>query len=263
MQTSPTPFKIVNFHRFLRLGGDRSLAELRDELQATMIGHEMKGTILLAEEGINASIAGVPERVDEFVACAGEILGCEFDIKESFHDEMPFDRTEVRIKPEIVTLKRAVDVTIAEGTHVGPKEWNELISDPNVIVLDTRNDYEVAAGRFRSAIDPKVEKFSDMPYFVDSALSGDKDKKIAMYCTGGIRCEKFAPYLLEQGFREVFQLEGGILRYLESIPEKESLWDGECFVFDRRISVDSELKRGSGPDASQVDKHLRSSFGSK
>ncbi len=235
----------------MRLDGDGSLAELRDELRAAMTDLEVKGTILLANEGINASISGLPHKVDQFIAYAAERLDCEFDVKESFHDETPFDRTEVRIKPEIVTFKRGVDVTISEGTHVGPTEWNELISDPDVIVLDTRNDYEVAAGRFPTAIDPKVEKFSDMPDFVESELSAYKDKKIAIYCTGGIRCEKFAPYLLEQGFREVYQLEGGILRYLESVPKEDSLWEGECFVFDRRISVDSELKRGNAADASQ------------
>ena len=145
----------------------------------------------------------------------------------------------MRVKPEIVTLKRTVDLDLSEGTKVSPAEWNEIISDEDVYVLDTRNEYEVEFGTFAGAVDPKTRKFSDLPQFVAENLDPAKHRRVAMFCTGGIRCEKFAPYMKGLGFEEVYQLEGGILRYLEEVPADESLWQGECFVFDGRIAVGS------------------------
>jgi UPF0176 protein len=156
----------------------------------------------------------------------------------------------VKVKPEIVTLKQKVEIERGAGTHVSPRKWNELLRDEEVFVLDTRNDYEFQVGSFRRAVNPKTEKFSDLPRFVEENLDPEKHKKVAVFCTGGIRCEKFAPFLKQRGFAEVYQLEGGILKYLEEIPEPESLWDGECFVFDLRVSVDENLKKGTAPDLS-------------
>ena len=147
-----------------------------------------------------------------------------------------------------MTLRQKVEIEKGEGTHTKPADWNEIISDEKTIILDTRNDYEVELGTFRGAINPKIEKFSDLPKYIAENFDPKEDKKIAMFCTGGIRCEKFAPYLKEMGFEKVFQLEGGILKYLEETPENESLWEGECFVFDDRITVDHNLKQGKTED---------------
>ena len=151
-----------------------------------------------------------------------------------------------------MTLKKSVDVSKGEGTHVGATEWNELISDPEVVVIDTRNDYEFRNGTFKRAINPETEKFSDLPKFVAENLDPNVHQKVAMFCTGGIRCEKFVPYVKALGFKEVFQLDGGILRYLEEVPKEASLFEGECFVFDGRRTVDETLRKGIGPDYSQT-----------
>ena len=150
-----------------------------------------------------------------------------------------------------MTLKKQVKIKLGENTHVDAKEWNKIISDPETLVLDTRNDYEYQTGTFRGAINPGIAKFSELPSFVEENLDPQKHKRVAMFCTGGIRCEKFAPYMKEIGFKEVYQLEGGILKYLELTPNEESLWTGECFVFDERITVDANLQKGTEPDRSQ------------
>jgi UPF0176 protein len=149
-----------------------------------------------------------------------------------------------------VTLKQRVELEKGLGTHVSPREWNEIIRDEEVFVLDTRNDYEFQVGTFKGAVNPKTEKFSDLPKFVEENLNPEKHKKVAMFCTGGIRCEKFAPFMKQIGFENVYQLEGGILKYLEEVPEEESLWQGECYVFDLRVSVDENLQKGNARDFS-------------
>ena len=172
-------------------------------------------------------------------------------VKTSYHDKAPFRKIDIKIKPEIVTLKKDVDIRLGDGTHVKPDEWNRLIADDETLVLDARNAYEYEAGTFRRAVNPGVRRFSDLPQFVAEHLDPERHRRVAMFCTGGIRCEKFAPYLKQIGFEEVFQLEGGILRYLEETSAAESLWEGECFVFDERITVDDQLKKGTAPDHSQ------------
>jgi UPF0176 protein len=157
----------------------------------------------------------------------------------------------VKIKPEIVTLKQQVDISLGQGTHVKPADWNDLIADPETLVLDARNEYEFLSGTFHNAVDPHIDKFSELPEYVAKNLDPDKHKRVAMFCTGGIRCEKFAPYMKQIGFGDVYQLEGGILKYLEEVPADESLWEGECFVFDERITVGPDLEKGVGPDHSQ------------
>jgi UPF0176 protein len=245
-------FQIITFYEFKKFD-KRRLPSLKDALRDAMNANEIKGTIIVAEEGFNATVSGENDRIAAFVKAIEEILDTKIEYKSSFHAEPPFRKIDVKIKPEIVTLKREVDISAGEGTHVDPSEWNKIISDPSVIVLDTRNDYEYRNGTFQGAINPKTEKFSDLPEFVAETLDPEKHPKIAMFCTGGIRCEKFAPYMKGLGFREVFQLQGGILKYLEEVPPEESLWEGECFVFDDRRTVDQELKKGVGPDYSQPE----------
>ena len=203
----------------------------------------INGTILLASEGINGTVAGSRQSIDSLMVFLREDPRLyDIEQKESFTNELPFDRMKVKLKKEIVPLGvSSVDPNTLVGTYVTPEEWNELISDPEVIIVDTRNDYEVDIGTFKGAIDPKTKRFRDFPSFVSENLDPNKHKKVAMFCTGGIRCEKASSYMLQQGFNEVFHLKGGILKYLEKIPAEKSLWDGECFVFDQRIAVGNGL----------------------
>ena len=212
--------------------------------------NEVTGTIILADEGFNSGVNGLSENMDRFISSLSAILHSDIEPKYSFHDSKPFRKFEVKIKPEIVTLRRPVDIALGVGTHVDPKDWNEIISRDDVVVLDTRNDYEFKNGTFKNAVNPGTTKFSELPDFVDQKLAPDTHKSVAMFCTGGIRCEKFAPYLRSLGFENVYQLDGGILKYLETVSPEESLWQGECFVFDERRTVDSELKKGVGEDYS-------------
>lgn len=207
----------------------------------------VKGTLLLAEEGINGTIAGSREGIDaviDFIKSIPELA--ELEYKESPAEEMPFYRLKVRLKKEIVTLGvPGISPLKKVGTYVAPKDWNDLISHPDVVVIDTRNDYEVTMGTFKRAIDPKTKTFRAFPEFIKENFDPAKHKKVAMFCTGGIRCEKASSYMLEQGFEEVYHLKGGILKYLEEVGEEESLWEGECFVFDERVGIKHELKLGS------------------
>lgn len=244
-------FQIITFYEFKRLD---DLTAIKADLKAAMSANSITGTIILADEGFNSTVCGPTERIPVFVRDIERILGTRLKYKTSYHPERAFQRIKVKIKPEIVTLKEKVDIERGLGTHVKPVDWNAVISDPEVFVLDTRNDYEFKVGTFENAVNPVTEKFSDLPAFVEQNLDPDKHKKVAMFCTGGIRCEKFAPYMKGLGFEEVFQLEGGILKYLEEVPEEESLWKGECFVFDERVTVDDDLKKGSAGDLSLESK---------
>jgi len=210
----------------------------------------IKGTILIANEGINGTISG--EEIDilafhEFIK-HDSIFSKVFqplEYKSSWSNKNPFYRMKVRLKKEIVALGiPEVSPTKRVGTYVSPEEWNSLISDPDIILIDTRNGYEVDIGTFRNAINPKTSSFREFPEYVKKNLNTKKNKKIAMFCTGGIRCEKASSYMMEEGFDEVYHLQGGILKYLETIPEKDSLWQGECFVFDQRVAVTNGLKEG-------------------
>lgn len=242
--------QIIAFYEFKRLADVAQLAELRSALREMFQELDVRGTIILADEGYNGMICGRPENVDRFIEQAGKLLDTKLNCKSSFHDTAPFRRIDVKIKPEIVTLKQSVDISLGVGTHVNALDWNEVISDPETLVLDTRNRYEYATGTFEGAVNPDTAKFSELPAYVAKNLDPDKHKRVAMFCTGGIRCEKFAPYMKQLGFDEVYQLEGGILKYLETVSESESLWRGECFVFDERISVDGSLAKGQEPDHS-------------
>lgn len=230
-------FQIITFYEFKDLGDAENLQKIKSALKAAMIENEILGTILLAGEGFNSTISGAPEKIEKFIGILEKVLNTKLVYKTSYFSEQPFKRAKVRIKKEIVTLKKAVEIEKGSGTHIKPKDWNKIISDPETFVLDTRNDYEVELGTFKNAVNPNVAEFNQMPEFIKESLDPEKHKQVAMFCTGGIRCEKFAPFLKAQGFETVFQLEGGILKYLEEIPEEENLWEGDCFVFDERISV--------------------------
>ncbi len=238
-------FQIITFYEFKRL---ENLPEIKAKLKSAMDEFSIKGTILIAQEGFNSTISGLPEDTEKFVEILEETFDTKINYKISYHSERPFLKAKVRIKQEIVSLRKKVEIEKGIGTHAKPAEWNKIISDENTLILDTRNDYEVEIGTFKGAVNPKIEKFSDLPEFVAENFNPNKHKRVAMFCTGGIRCEKFAPLMVEMGFEEVFQLDGGILKYLEEIPESESLWEGECFVFDDRIAVDKNLQGGKTED---------------
>ena len=220
---------------------------LRQPLYDFMVAQKIKGTLLLAQEGINGTVAGSREAIDKLHARLRQDERLrELRTKESFEDSMPFYRTRVKLKKEIVTMGvTGIDPNQVVGTYVKPEDWNALIDDPEVVVVDTSNDYEVAIGSFKNAINPHTETFRQFPGFVKNNMNPNTQKKVAMFCTGGIRCEKSTAYLKEQGFEEVYHLQGGILKYLETVDEKESLWQGECFVFDNRVSVNHRLEKGN------------------
>jgi UPF0176 protein len=216
---------------------------LKSPLLAAMKAHGVKGTVLLAEEGINGTVSGSREAIDGFLrGLKADRRFADIDHKESFCDENPFYRSKVKLKKEIVTIGVAgVDPNKQVGTYVMPADWNALIADPDVVLIDTRNDYEVALGTFEGAADPRTTTFGEFPKFVGAHLDPAKHQKVAMFCTGGIRCEKASSYLQSRGFREVYHLKGGILKYLEEVPREQSKWQGECFVFDHRVAVGQGL----------------------
>ena len=206
----------------------------------------VKGTLLLAREGINGTISGNQaslEKVLEYLQSDSRFLGLEY--KFSYSTKTPFKRLKVKLKKEIVTMGLSeIDPTHSVGTYVKPKDWNKLINDPDVVLIDTRNNYEYEIGSFKGAVNPKTETFREFPNFTKNSLENYRNKKIAMFCTGGIRCEKSTAYLKSQGYKDVFHLQGGILKYLEEVNEDESLWEGECFVFDDRVAVKHNLEQG-------------------
>lgn len=238
-----THYVVVALYHFAALD---DFETLRDPLLRQMKKHGVKGTLLLAQEGINGTIAGSRLGVDAVVAYIKADQRLKNVVtKESFHEAMPFYRSKVKLKKEIVTMGvEGIDPRHIAGTYVKPKDWNALISDPDVMVIDTRNEYEVSIGTFKNAINPHTNTFREFPAYAKAQLPANKEQKIAMFCTGGIRCEKSTAYLKQMGFKEVYHLEGGILKYLEEIEEEQSLWQGECFVFDGRVAVKHGLAKG-------------------
>ncbi|MFW5442789.1 MAG: rhodanese-related sulfurtransferase [Methylococcaceae bacterium] len=230
-------------YKFVRLD---DFATLRKPLLELMKKHQVMGTLLLAKEGINGTIASNRVGTDALLAwLRADSRFTDIEVKESFEQAMPFYRSKVKLKKEIVTMGvDGIDPEKIVGTYVKPQDWNALIADPEVLLIDTRNDYEVKIGGFKGAINPETETFREFPQYVKDHLDASKHKKVAMYCTGGIRCEKSTAYLKEQGFENVYHLEGGVLKYLEQIPAEQSLWEGECFVFDNRVAVNHDLEKG-------------------
>ncbi|MDB1124221.1 rhodanese-related sulfurtransferase [Vibrio sp. kj40-1] len=219
--------------------------EIRQPLTEFLKQNKIRGTLLLASEGINGTVAGKRESIDNLLQWfKHDARLANVVYKESFSEEQPFNRTKVKLKKEIVTMGiEGIDPLNVVGTYVKPSEWNDLISDPEVLLVDTRNDYEVDIGTFKNALNPNTETFREFPQYVADNLDPAKHKKVAMFCTGGIRCEKSTAYMKEQGFDEVYHLEGGILKYLEEVPEDESLWQGDCYVFDGRVAVNHQLEK--------------------
>ncbi len=220
--------------------------ELREPLLDKCLSLGIRGTLLLAEEGINGTVAGSREAIDQLLAALrADPRLVDLSHKESFDSEQPFYRMKVKLKKEIVTMGVPdIDPNKVVGSYVKPQDWNALISDPEVLLIDTRNDYEVEIGTFQGAVDPKTSSFRQFPEYVRKHYDPEKHKKVAMFCTGGIRCEKASAFMKQEGFDEVYHLEGGILKYLEEVDESESLWQGECFVFDNRVSVKQGLAPG-------------------
>ena len=218
---------------------------LRPDLRAVAEAGAVKGSILLAPEGINGTIASGRKGVDAVLAHIRSLPGCAaLEWKESRAGEQPFKRLKVRLKREIVTLGQPVDPNALVGTYVAPEDWNDVVEDPDTVVIDTRNDYEVALGTFRGAVDPATSSFGEFPEWWAANKDAMEGKRIAMFCTGGIRCEKASSWLLSQGVPEVLHLKGGILKYLEDVPAGQSTWDGQCYVFDQRVSVGHGLEQG-------------------
>lgn len=236
-------FTVAALYHFTRFDDP---AALRGPLLACAEAGGVRGSLLLAREGINGTVAGPRAGIDALLAHIRALPGCAgLEWKESGAAEMPFGRMKVRLKREIVTMGEPdVDPRAAVGHYVEPAEWNALISAPDVVVIDTRNDYEVAIGSFEGAIDPQTKSFRDFPKWWKENAARFHNKRVAMFCTGGIRCEKSTNYLLAQGVEEVFHLRGGILKYLELVPESDSLWHGDCFVFDGRVSLRHGLRQG-------------------
>ncbi|WP_211828624.1 rhodanese-related sulfurtransferase [Kistimonas asteriae] len=219
---------------------------LREPLLSCLLDNGVRGSLLLAEEGINGTVAGSRAGIDALKAwlkADGRFTALTY--KESLSDDNPFYRTRVKLKREIVTMGvPGVSPVKAVGEYVEPEDWNALISEPDVLLVDTRNDYEIEVGTFKGAINPETDNFRQFPDWVEKQLKPAKKQRVAMFCTGGIRCEKATSLLLEQGVEAVYHLKGGILKYLETVPESDSLWQGECFVFDNRVTVDHDLEPG-------------------
>lgn len=234
---------VAALYKFIKLENYR---ELRDSMQARCDALRITGTLLLADEGINGTIAGTRENIDAILSyLRSDPRLADMQHKESAAESEPFYRMKVKLKKEIVTMGVAgIDPTERVGSYVKPVDWNALINDPDVLLVDTRNDYEVEVGTFKGAVNPHITTFREFPEYVKKNFDPAKQPKVAMFCTGGIRCEKASAYMLQEGFSEVYHLQGGILKYLEEVSETQSLWEGECFVFDQRVAVGQGLQAG-------------------
>ncbi|MCB1856033.1 MAG: rhodanese-related sulfurtransferase [Pseudomonadales bacterium] len=238
-----TDVVVAALYKFVSL---EDFHQLREPLLDRCLAAGTRGTLLLAREGINGTIAGSREAIDEVLAyLRADPRLADLEHKESLDAAMPFYRMKVKLKREIVTMGVPdIDPNQRVGTYVRPRDWNRLVNDPDVLLIDTRNAYEYGIGTFRGAIDPCTTSFREFPEYVRTRLDPGKHRKVAMFCTGGIRCEKASAFMLQEGFEEVYHLQGGILKYLEEVPEEESTWQGECFVFDNRVAVNHRLEKG-------------------
>jgi UPF0176 protein len=233
-------YEIIAFYKFVEIDDCEVFAS---ELKEQMLDRDIMGTILLATEGINGTICGRPDSIEQVLKIMREHEGLEdLPYKSSYAPGHVFNRAKVKVKPSLISIGEDVDPNKVVGQYVKPAEWNSVISDPEVVLIDTRNDYEFHAGTFHGAIDPNIKRFRDLPEFIEKNYDPKVHKKVAMFCTGGIRCEKSTSYMLEHGFEHVYHLEGGILKYLEEIPQSESMWEGDCYVFDERVGVNHDLE---------------------
>ena len=243
-------YKVAAFYNFLSII-DQDILLIKEELKTIATNHEIKGTILLASEGVNGTVCGTEKGINLFIERLVQLLRVsDIDVKYSWSEKQAFRRFKARMKKEIVTIGlKEIDPSKSVGKYIKADDWNEFLKDPDTIVIDTRNEYEIKIGNFAGAVNPHTSSFREFPKWVENYLRPLIDKnpsmKIGMYCTGGIRCEKATSYLVEQGFSNVHHLEGGILKYLEDVPLEKSLWNGECFVFDQRVSLNHQLTPGS------------------
>jgi len=229
---------IAAFYRFLALPDP---AALRDELRRTFASTDLLGTTLIAPEGINGTMAGSSAVIDDLLTLLADRTGLSrSEVKFSTAEAPPFRRLKFKLKREIITFRNAAVDPARPGQYINPAEWNALLADPEVLLLDTRNSYETALGTFAGAVTPPLDTFSDFSDYVRQHLDPTQHRKVAMFCTGGIRCEKASAYMLQQGFPEVYHLKGGILKYLEDVPSESSQWQGACYIFDERVSLDHE-----------------------
>ena len=235
-------FSVLAFYQFIER---KNLSEIESLLKKKCVFSKIKGTILLSAEGINGTVSGSERSISELSSYLKEIGFDDLNQKISYSKFQPFPRLKVRIKKEIVTFKEELNIMKNKGKHVDPDKWNDLIDDPELILIDVRNDFEVQMGTFENAKNPDTKSFTDFKKYAEENLLKNKDSKVAMFCTGGIRCEKASSYLVGNGMKNVFQLKGGILSYLEKVDVSKSKWNGECFVFDRRVSLKSGLKEGT------------------
>ena len=234
----PVSYTIAAFYRFTSLAEP---AALREEMLAIFSGGDLRGTMLIAGEGVNGTMAGSAETIDRLLKTLQDKVGLDrTEVKFSFAEERPFKRLKFRVKQEIIAFRKAKVDPAKPGRYVEAQAWNALIADPEVLVLDTRNTYESDLGTFEGATTPNTERFSDFATYVRENLDVTKHRKVAMFCTGGIRCEKASAFMLQEGFEEIYHLKGGILKYLEEVPESASKWRGECYIFDERTSVGHE-----------------------
>ena len=239
-----TSWTVCALYRFVEIN---DLPAMQEQVKTICSAQNICGTILLAPEGINGTVgAPTPEAMEVLIDFLDKELEVrKGQVKYSEANKRPFLRAKIKLKKEIITMRQPqANPTKVVGTYVEPKDWNALISDPDVLVLDTRNDYETQLGIFKNAVDPDIKIFTEFTEFVKTKLDPQKHQKVAMFCTGGIRCEKASSYMLGEGFPEVYHLKGGILKYLEDVPAEESMWEGECFVFDRRVGIKHGLEQG-------------------
>ncbi len=261
--TMTEPLIVAALYKFARFD---TVQEIRTSLLSVCGVNEIKGTLLVAPEGINGTIAGSRGGIDAVLSAIRALPGCaSLEYKESFARTMPFKRLKVRLKKEIVTMGVLnIDPRHTVGSYIEPQDWNELLADPDVVVVDTRNDFEISHGTFDNAINPVTNSFGQFPAWFDAHSNDFKGKKIAMFCTGGIRCEKATAYAKSKGFEDVYHLKGGILKYLETVPEDVSLWRGECFVFDERVALGHGLEiTGDNLDAADQASHFRMDDGDR
>ena len=236
-------FTIITFYQFKKI---KKIDNLQILLKEFCSFNKIKGTIIIAEEGINGTVAGFAGSIKLLQKQLTDLKFAKLDSKISFHEFMPFSRLKIKIKKEIVTFNEEnLDVEKLSGKHINSNEWNNLIDDKQTILIDVRNDFEIQVGSFKNSINPKTNNFSEFKKYIKNNMLTNKTKKIAMFCTGGIRCEKASAYMTKEGFDNIFQLKGGILKYLEDTRKKSSKWEGECFVFDNRVSVRNEMKSGT------------------
>jgi UPF0176 protein len=233
--------RVAAFYRFISLPQFR---DLQEPMMRALRNAGAKGSVLLAEEGFNGTVAAPADKIPAVIEALSKVTGCaDFDVKYSATTEMPFKRLKVKLKKEIVTIGTvAANPNEKVGQYVEPENWNALISDPDVVLIDTRNDYEVKIGTFKGAIDPQTTTFGQFPAYVREKLDANKNARVAMFCTGGIRCEKASSFMINEGYENVYHLKGGILKYLEVMPREGSLWEGACFVFDERVAVGHGLE---------------------